>query len=447
LERLNSISNSLKFDKSKDFSDRLSRLVPGGAHTYSRGPDQFPTEAPNGISHGVGAYVWDADGNRLLDWGMALGSVSLGHADPGVTEAVCEAVRSGVNFTRPSALELEAVEVFLSVTGEDMVKFSRHGSAVTTAAVKLSRAYTGRHKVAVPKEHPFFSYDDWFIGTTVCDFGIPEAIKGFTLQFSYNDTDSLRQLFEQHPGEIACVMLEPVKIDAPVEGFLQRVRDLCTKHGAVLVFDEMVSGLKWAVPGAGALFGIEPDLTTWGKGIANGFACSALAGKRELMELGGINREGLPKLFLLSSTHGPESVGLAAMIATMKAFKAEDVVGRNWQTGRNLRQALEAVINRHELSNALKISGYPCVMALDVSGPEGTPDLAFRTLFIQEVLARGVLFQGVFVLTPSHGQTEIDQTVAAFDGACEIFKAALEVGTTDGVLVGPPIKPVFRKTV
>jgi glutamate-1-semialdehyde 2,1-aminomutase len=364
-----------------------------------------------------------------------------------VTQAVCDTIQSGVNFTRPAAIELAAAERFLDVVGEDMVKFARHGSAVTTAAVKLSRGYTGRSKVAVPVEHPFFSYDDWFIATTAADFGIPEPIKAYTLRFSYNDLASLERLFADNPGEIACVMLEPVKLDPPAAGFLEGVRDLCTRHGAVLVFDEMVTGLKWGVPGAGARFGVRPDLSTWGKGIANGFACAALAGRREIMEIGGLRNTGQRKLFLLSTTHGSEAVGLSAMIATLNVFRSEDIVGRNWETGSALRRTLEAVIARHGLGEYLRIVGYPCIMALDARGPDRAPDRAFATLLLQEVIARGVLFQGVFVLTPSHGPAEIDLTAMAFDGACTIYRDALDAGSVDGLLIGPSTKPVFRKTI
>ena len=251
-------------------------------------------------------------------------------------------------------------------------------------------------------------------------------------------------MIAQNPGEIACVILEPVKIEAPIKGFLEGIRALCDKHGIILIFDEMISGLKWSVPGAGDFFKIESDLSTWGKGIANGFSCSALTGKREIMRLGGIEDEGRQKLFLLSTTHGAEATGLAAMLATVNVFLTQSVVEQNWKIGKLLKERLSAIIKAHRLDPYLSIKGYPCVLTLETLGPNKTQDLAFRTLFLQEVIAKGVLYQGVFVLTPSHGITEIEFTEEAFDHACTIYCRALDNGGVGELLMGPSIKPVFR---
>ncbi len=435
----------LSFPRSKAFTERIERLVPGGSHTYSRGSDRFPQEAPNGIVRGKGARLWDADGNCLVDWAMGLTAVSLGHADEEVNRAVCEAIGNGVIFQRSSQLELEAAESFLSVTGTEMVKFARHGSAVTTAAVKLARSYTGRDKVAVPAEHPFFSYDDWFIGTTASNAGIPQDATRHTLRFSYGDPESLHALFRRHPGEIACVMMEPIKFDAPPEGYLQEVAALCRREGTVFALDEMISGLKFAVPGASAWLGVEADLYTYGKGIANGFANAALTGRAEIMRIGGLEPKGARKVFLLSTTHGGEAVGLAATIATLRRFADGRLVRENWERGERLRTRLQAVIDRHGLSNHLRLKGFPCLMAFEVLGPEGKPDPAFQTLFLQEVIAHGVLLQGLFVMTPSHGDAEIADTERAFDAACAVFRQACERRSVEGLLAGEPVKPVFRR--
>jgi glutamate-1-semialdehyde 2,1-aminomutase len=441
------MTNRPTFAKSQEFTRRLERVVPGGAHTYSKGRDQFPQEAPSGIVRGEGSRIWDIDGNRLLDWGMSLASVSIGHGHPEVVGAVCRAIQSGVNFSRPAALEAEAAERFVRFSGDDMVKFARHGSCVNSAAVKIARAFTGRSKVAVAAEHPFFSFDDWFIASTATDFGIPEELKKFTLKFHYNDIESLRRLFEADGDDIACVMLEPVKFDPPGEGFLQSVREICTERGAVLVFDEMQSGLKFPLPGAGRYLGVKADLSTWGKGIGNGFSVSALSGSREIMQLGGIDNEGQRKLFLISTTHGAELVGLSALIATLDYYERTDVVGANWATGRRLRERLTSVFGRHGLSDHLSVIGYDGHLCLTILGPGKTPDDSFRTLLMQELIANGVLFQGTFVVTPSHGPAEIEETANAFDEACAVYARALGAGTVEGLLTGPAIKPVFRRYV
>jgi len=440
-------NDRLTFEKSIAFTQAIERRVPGGAHTYSKGRDQFPKQAPSGISRGAGARVWDIDGNELVDWSMGLTSVSLGHGYQPVVDRVSAVIQDGVNFQRPAALELEAAESILSLTGGDMVKFARHGSSVTTAAVKLSRGFTGRSKIAVPEDHPFFSFDDWFIGSTAADFGIPEAVKGFTVKFRYNDIESLHALFAEHRDEIACVMLEPVRFEPPENGFLEAVRALCDREGAVLVFDEMVTGLKIAVPGAGSYFGVVPDLSTWGKGIANGFAAAALTGRGDILRLGGLEPEGARRLFLLSTTHGAESVGLAAMMATLDQFRDGRIVAENWTAGADLRSRIDAIFARYGLQDYLKLTGYPCLFLLESAAPEGCDAMTFRTLLLQELIAWGVLFQSLFVITPSHGPREIEDTVSAFDRACEVYRQAVDARSVEGLLEGPAIKPVFRRTL
>jgi len=435
-------------DRSRAFSARMHDLVPGGAHTYSKGDDQFPLNAPAAISHGKGARVWDIDGNPFLDCSMGLTSVSIGHGYDPVAQAVSDAAFRGTNFQRPAALELEAAELFLeTVQSGDMVKFSKNGSTVTTAAVKLARAHTGRNRVALCREHNFFSYDDWFIATTPCDRGIPEGTRSLTAGFSYNDIGSVEALLAPPNHDIACLILEPVKFDPPKDNFLQRVADLCRKHGVVFILDEMISGFKWGMQGAQRYFGVQPDLSTWGKGIANGFSCCALTGKAEIMELGGIRREGDDKLFLISTTHGAETTGLAAMAATVAAFGRHNMIESNWSRGEALKLRLEQIVSRRGLENELQLVGYPCLFVLACRNSQGVPDDAFRTLMMQEMIARGVLFQGMFYPTWSHQQAEMELLAAAFDEACGIYRKAVDAGSTEGLLTGRPAKAVFRKKI
>ena len=440
-------NSKLSFEKSKDFTSRIEQLIPGGAHTYSKGRDQYPELSSSGITKGQGSHLWDADGNEVIDWSMGLASVSIGHSVPEVNQAVIDTLSSGVNLSRPSALELEAAEAFLAMTGTDMVKFARHGSSVTTAAVKLSRAFTGRKIVAVPKEHPFFSFDDWFIGVTPADFGIPDELKQFTVTFSYNDLGSLKQLFLQYPEQIACVLMEPVKFEPPKEGFLEGIRELCDQHGSLWILDEMITGLKMALPGAATYYDVKPDLTTYGKGVANGFPFAALTGRSDVMELGGITRSGAPKLFLLSSTHGAESVGLSAMMSTIKEFKEKNFVSKIWHTGSLLKKRLDQIIKSKNLEDFIQIQGYPCNMLLNILGPDKVLDWTFRSLFMQEIASYGILFQGIFIITPSHSATDIDVTCQAFENSCDTYLKALNSGDARSLLIGPEIKPVFRAVI
>lgn len=436
------------FEKSRQFSADIHALIPGGAHTYSKGDDQFPANAPAAISHGKGAHVWDLDGNEFIDCSMGLTSVCIGHGYEPVAQAVCEAAFKGTNFQRPAAMELEAARLFLdTVQSGDMVKFAKNGSTVTTAAVKLARAFTGRNRVAIAREHNFFSYDDWFIVTTPCDRGIPSKVREMTAAFSYNDYESVENLLKDDDHDIACLIMEPVKFDPPRNDFLHKVAALCKDRGVLLILDEMISGFKWGLQGAHNYYGVKPDMSTWGKGIANGFSACALTGRAEIMELGGIRRQGDDKLFLISTTHGAETTGLAAMMATIREFNKHDMITSNWARGEILKSRLEDVVTRNGLAHELQLIGYPCLFALVCKNAEGVPDDRFRTLMMQEMIANHVLFQGLFYPTWSHQQPELDVMVQAFEEACGVYRAAVDAGTTDNFLVGPPAKPVFRKKI
>ncbi|CAM8358407.1 glutamate-1-semialdehyde 2,1-aminomutase [Candidatus Methylopumilus planktonicus] len=436
------------FANSRRYSREVHDLIPGGAHTYSKGDDQFPINAPSAITHGKGAHVWDVDGNEFIDCSMGLSSVSIGHGYEPVAQAVADAAFQGTNFQRPALIELEAAKLFLeTVQSGDMVKFAKNGSTVVTAAVKLARAFTGRNRVAICREHNFFSFDDWFIVTTPCDRGIPEKTREITTFFSYNNIESVEKLLLDHDHDIACLILEPVKFDPPENNFLHKVAEICKERGVILILDEMVSGFKWSLQGAHNFFGVKADISTWGKGIANGFSACALTGRAEIMELGGIRNEGEDKLFLISTTHGAETTGLAAMNATIKSFVNHNMIQSNWERGSLLKSNLEQVIVKHELQDALKWIGYPCLLVLICRNAEGNTDDAFRTLMMQEMIARGILFQGLFYTTWSHQQAELDHFVMAFDESCAIYKQAIKQGNTHQLLIGRPAKAVFRKKI
>jgi glutamate-1-semialdehyde 2,1-aminomutase len=442
------IKKITNYEKSRQFSSDVHQVIPGGAHTYSKGDDQFPLNAPAAIVRGKGARVWDLDGNEFIDCSMGLTSVCIGHGYEPVAQAVSEAAFLGTNFQRPALMELEAAKVFLdTVQSGDMVKFAKNGSTVLTAAVKLARAFTGRTRVAIPREHPFFSYDDWFIATTPCDRGIPRDVRAMTTLFSYNDYASVEALFANKSHDIACLIMEPVKFDPPKDDFLHKVAALCKDQGVLLVMDEMVSGFKWSLKGAHNYFGVKADMSTWGKGIANGFSACALTGRADIMELGGIRRGGDDKLFLISTTHGAETTGLAAMIATIQAFKQHNMIESNWARGEALKQRLEQIVSKHGLDGTLQLLGYPCLFVLVCRDAAGVPNDAFRTLMMQEMIARGVLFQGLFYPTWSHQHPELDHLAMAFDESCAIYRKAIEAGNTDRLLFGQPAKPVFRRKI
>lgn len=432
------------FAGSQAAQQRLHELVPGGAHTYARGSDQYPEGMAPVLVRGRGAHVWDVDGNEYVEFGMGLRSVTLGHGCPAVTAAVADVLSDGVSFSRPTVLELRAAEEFLAqVPGADMVKFAKNGSDVTTAAVKVARAATGRDLVAVCRSQPFFSTDDWFIGSTAMHAGTVESERALTVGFGYNDIVSLRSLLARHPGEVACVILEAATALAePAPGFLEEVRRLADADGFVLVFDEMITGMRWSFHGAQHLYGVVPDLSTWGKALGNGFAISALAGKRDLLELGGL-RTDRPRVFLLSTTHGPETVGLAAYLAVAREYSTSDVVGTMATQGRRLAQGVGAVVREAGIEDHLRVHGHPACLVFGTAGPDGQPSQEYRTLFLQEMLRRGVLGQS-FVVSAAHTDGDIDRTVEAVRGACVLYARALEAGSTEGLLIGRPVAPAIR---
>ncbi len=435
------------FTASFAYRERVHDLIPGGAHTYSKGDDQFPWLAPAAIRRGEGAWLWDVDGNKFLDCSMGLTSVSLGHAYRPVLNAVRAELENGVNFQRPSVLEKTMAESFLSlVPGHDMIKFAKNGSTATTAAVKLARAHTGRTHVAFPSDHPFFSYDDWFIGSTACDRGVPGPWKEMAFTFPSGDLAALERLFLEHPGKIACVISEPerAQFDPPAPDYFDQITSLCHRYGALSIMDEMITGFKTAFPGSIAKGRLAPDLATWGKGIANGFSFCALTGKKDIMELGGIRRHGQEKVFLISSTHGGETHAMAACLATIAEFREKNVVAHNHAAGAKVRDGVRAALAKAGLASSIKVTDTPWMLGFAFTDNTGAADAGLRTLFMQEMIKRGVLFQGVFVPCFSHGENETSFFLTAFEACLPVYAAGLEQGYAN-FLIGDPARPVFRK--
>lgn len=432
------------FSKSDKMIKRAQEVIPGGAHTYSKGPDQSPALGPKMIKRGKAAHVWDVDDNEYIDWAMGLTAVSLGHAFEPVLEAVRAELENGVNFQCPSPIETELAELFLScVPSADMVKFAKNGSTVTTAALKLARAYTGKKYVAFCSDHGFFSYDDWYIGLKACNSGVPEEIAALSLSFKYNDIKSVEALFEQYPNQIAGIILEPMEFDFPKDNFLHKVQALCKQHGTVFILDEMITGFKLDFPGAHTMLGIEPDLTTWGKGVANGFSTCMLAGKKEIMNLGGINHDK-ERVFLISTTHGAETHSLAAAIAAIKYTRDNKTIASDHAKGLIIEKEVNRLIEKHGLQNVLQLKGHPCWLVMFFKDKQGQMSDGLKTLFFQEMIKHGVLFRGVFNISVSHTQEDLDRTFVALEEAMKVYKLAVEEGYQK-YLVGEPVKPVFRK--
>ena len=444
----------------KNYSERLNNVIPGGAHTYSRGDDQFPVNAPKILTKGKGAYVWDPFGNKYLDYGMGLRSVNIGYGNKEVAKAAYSEILKGNNLTRASTTELNAAELFTKlIPSSKMVKFAKHGSTVTTAAIKLARAHTERKYIAVPYEHPFFSFDDWFIGSTIIKKGTLSETSSYTLKFNYNDINSLKVLFEKYPKQISAVILEPVTSNSPCLkcnlnencnschknqfNFLHQVRYLTKREGALMILDEMITGFRWHLKGAQTFFNINPDLCTFGKAMANGFAVSALGGNAEIMNIGGILDEGKERVFLTSTTHGAEMSSLGAFMKTVEILEREEVIKHCWDYGNKLINACNNISYDIGIDDFFYLEGYPCSPNFVTKDQELSPSLNFRTLFVEKMLESKILMPYISI-SFSHKQKELNFTLKGFKKSLILYKRALDNGIKD-YLISKPIKPVFRK--
>lgn len=449
----------------RSYNDRLHTVIPGGAHTYSRGSDQYPSNAPEILERGKGVYVWTPENKRYLDYGMALRAVSIGYAESAINEAAIRGLEAGNSLTRASTIELAAAEKLVSmIDSVDMVKFTKNGSTATSAAVKLARAYTGRDMVARCAQHPFFSYDDWFIGSTPITKGIPAQTIELTKTFNYNDIASLQALIDAYPGQLACVIMEPASTDCPAtalesagccgqavctrhqgrpRNYLQDVQDLCRKHGIMFILDETITGFRWHMKGAQHVYGVEPDLCTFGKAMANGFSVAAVAGRREIMDLGSINKPGQERLFLLSTTHGAEMSGLSAFMATTDYLEEHRVLDHLWSYGAALKQAINDSAAKHGIAQYFYAAG-PAANPYYVTATEdGQPWFELRTLFAQEMIKQDILMPWLSV-SYRHGDDELVRTRRALDEALGVCARGVAEGV-DKYLIGPSIKPVFRR--
>ncbi|MGK6313110.1 glutamate-1-semialdehyde 2,1-aminomutase [Neorhizobium sp. DT-125] len=432
------------FENSDRLRKRARQIIPGGAHTYAKGDDQYPILSPGFIVNGYGSHVWDVDGNEYIEYGMGNRAVGLGHAYFHVVKAARAELERGCNFTRPSRIEIDCATTFLeTITTAEMVKFCKNGSDATSAAIRLARAVTGRDLIARCSDHPFFSTDDWFIGTTEMNAGIPKVIQKLTVGFQYNDIESAQSLFSRYPGRIAAFILEPSRGEKPKDHYLHKLRKLCHENGALFILDEMITGFRWDVGGAQKAYDITPDLSCFGKALGNGFSISALAGKREFMERGGLNQTSKPRVFLLSTTHGAETHAMAAAIATMHVYRHEPVIEYLIRQGNTLRSAVGQIVAGHGLEHHFGVHGHPACLSYSTLDEEGKPSQAFRSLFLQETIRRGILAPSL-VVSYTHSDDDIERTLDAIDEALGVYRKALEHGV-EKYLVGRPSDVVFRR--
>jgi glutamate-1-semialdehyde 2,1-aminomutase/spore coat polysaccharide biosynthesis protein SpsF len=425
-----------RLTRSEEYFARAEKVIPSATQTFSKGHTQFVRGvAPLFLQRADGSHVWDVDGNEYIDYPMALGPIVLGHNDPAVDAAVRAQLADGVAFSLPHPLEVEVSELLTEIIPcAEMVRFGKNGSDATSGAVRVARAYTGRERIAACGYH---GWQDWYIGATTRHRGVPQAVRELTHLFTYNDLASLQRLFDAHPGEIAAVIMEPVGVVEPADGFLERVAALARSHGAVLIYDEVVTSFRVALGGAMERYRVTPDLACIGKAMANGFPISAVVGRRDIMQV-------FDEIFF-SFTFGGEALSLAATKATITKVREGDVIPHLWRQGRRLQDGYNALAAERGLGALTRCIGLPPRTVLTFADRQGRDSLAMKSLFQQEVVRRGILNTGGFNICYRHSDHDVEQTLRACRAALEVLAQAVEADDVEARLAGPVIQPVFRR--
>ncbi len=420
--------------ESEKMLERALRVIPLGAQTFSKSKTQYPLgSSPFFIKNGLGSCVWDIDGNKYIDFVNALGAITLGYNDPDVLLAVRRQLDEGTIFSLSNLLEVEVAEKIIEmVPCAEMVRFGKNGSDVTAAAVRLARAYTSRDHVAVCGYH---GWQDWYIGTTSRDLGVPESTKKLSHSFIYNNIESLHKIFSDYPGQISAVVLEPMNAVYPKKDFLKEVKELAHKNGAVLVFDEMVTGFRFAQGGAQEFFDVTPDLATFGKGMSNGYPLSVIAGSGKIMKL-------MEDVFF-SFTFGGETLSLAASLATMNKIQKQPVLKHIGNIGQKILNLLQNLITKHKVDNIFSLSGHPSWIFLTIKDCSFYSSFEMKTLFLQEMLVRGILTLGTHNLNYAHSDSDIMLLINVYDEVFPIIKEASETKSLERMLRCKSLKPLF----
>ena len=424
-----------RYRHSLSWLERAEKVIPLGSQTFSKSRTQFPLgAAPLFIDRAHGCEVVDIDGNYYVDYLCSLGAITLGHGDPDVQAAVLAQMEKGVLFSLASPLEAEVAELIIErIPSAEMVRFGKNGSDATTGCVRLARTYTRRDRVAVCGYH---GWQDWYIGVTSRNRGVPKATRDLTHTFSYNDADSLFRLFREYPREFAAVILEPVTLHELDAQFLSDIKDMCKKEGALLIFDEVVTGFRLAPGSAQEMLGITPDLTALGKGLGNGFPISAVAGKEEYMRL-------MEEVFF-SFTMGGEAISLAAAKAVITKGKKVGVYDHLRNVGERLLRGVERLIDKSGLQGIVHIAGHPAWTLMSFSDADGAGGWALRTLYMQEILRRGILTFGVHFISFAHQKEHVDKLLNTYAEVFDILKDALRKGDLKERLECQILKPLFQ---
>ena len=428
-----------KMPKSYENSERLLKraelCIPLGTQTFSKSRTQFPYGiSPYFIERGKGSHVWDVDGHEYIDFINGLGAITLGHCDPDVTAAVQLQITKGTIFSLADPIEMLVAEKIIEmVPCAQKVRFGKNGSDATAGCVRLARAYTGRDHILSCGYH---GWQDWYIGSTPRNRGVPKSTQALTHTFEFNNIESLKRKLKELDGEVAGVILEPMNTTFPKDGFLEDVKKLTHDNGAVLIFDEVVTGFRHANGGAQEYFGVVPDLVALGKGLSNGYPLSAIAGSSKIMDL-------LEEVYF-SFTAGGETLSLAAALASLKKIQTEDVIKKVSLKGDRLNNSVRQLIAASGLDHILSINGHPAWSFLQIKDHESFDQSVIKTFFMQEMMDKGVLCLGSHLLTYAHSDEDIDVMVKAYSSFITKLKHGLENKSLIKMLRCDVLRPLFK---
>lgn len=427
----------MSFEKSESLLARELKVSPLAAQTYSKSYRYFCRGlAPSYMGHGEGCYIYDVDGNKFIDFMCALGPITIGYNEPAVNEAVINQVHRFASGSLQSELEVQLAEKLCEIVPcAEMVRFVKNGGDATTAAIRLARAYTGRELVLMSGYH---GMHDWSIGASENNKGVPKAVCDLTKNFIYNDLGDLENKLKAN--ETAAVILEPIQSNGPKEGYLEGVKELTHKYGAILIFDEVVSGFHYALGGAQEMFGVSPDLVAFGKGMANGYPISAVAGRKDLMEQ-------IETGVFISTTFGGDSIAMAAALETIKILEKPGFYDHITKIGTILRNGIQEKIDQYDLQRVLSVSGLPQHCGLAFEGHGELTYLDIQSIYSQTMIQNGILVFTIYFLNLHHTEKETQAYLDATDKALALIRDAVDKDCVDGILQGGKVDPVFKRNI
>ena len=443
----------IKISNSEKLHKKAKKIIPYGAQTYSKGVKAFSDGvSPKFLAKGMGCEVWDVDGNKFIDYAMGAQPLILGYADRDVNNAVKKQLELGSTFSVGNKLEIDVTELLIKhIPDAEGARFGKNGADATSIAVRLSRAITKRDHIAFCGYH---GWHDWFIGTTDLNSGIPKFNNQLAHSFSYNNISSLEKIFSKYKNKIACVIMEPITVNGPIskpsgstkwkdynkkDNFLIDVKNICKKNGALLIFDEVVTGFRYDIGGAQKMYSVIPDLSCWAKAMSNGIPISAITGKWEYIKY-------LEKTFF-SFTYGGDCIGLAAAKATINKIERNNVIDHLYNVGGRLKKGINDLAKIYNLDDMIACAGYPCrsVMTIKKIGKYNKP-LITKSLIQQELITRGVLWSQYHSISYSHKKRHIDNSLNAFEYALKKLRKIIKnKHKIENNLLGKPCETVFTR--